>query len=62
MLMIEQLSVTVRFITLYNVCSVHWGVGGGGGGGCSEHRWDIMMHVGDIMSTSGDVQYIGGIK
>ena len=22
---------------------------------------DIMMHVGDIMSTSGDVQYIRGI-
>ena len=21
---------------------------------------DTMMHVGDIMSTSGDVQYIGG--
>ena len=21
---------------------------------------DIMMHVGDIMSTSRDVQYIGG--
>ena len=21
---------------------------------------DIMMHVGDTMSTSGDVQYIGG--
>ena len=24
-------------------------------------RGDIMMHVGDIKSTSGDVQYIGGI-
>ena len=30
-------------------------------GGCSVHREDIMMNVGDIMSTSGDVQYIGGI-
>ena len=30
-------------------------------GGCSVHREDIMMNVGDTMSTSGDVQYIGGI-
>ena len=29
--------------------------------GCSVHRGDIMMNVGDTMSTSGDVQYIGGI-
>ena len=28
-------------------------------GACSVHRRDTMMHVGDIMSTSGDVQYIG---
>ena len=28
-------------------------------GGCSVHRVDIMMHVGDIMSALGDVQYIG---
>ena len=32
--------------TLYNVCSVHRGI-----------PW---IHRGDIMSTSGDVQYIGG--
>ena len=31
-------------------------------GGCSVHRGDIMMNVGDTMSTSGDVQYIGGIS
>ena len=30
--------------------------------GCSVYRGDIMMHVGDTMSTSGDVQYIGGIS
>ena len=30
-------------------------------GGYSVHRGDIMMNVGDTMSTSGDVQYIGGI-
>ena len=30
-------------------------------GGCSVHRGDIMTHVGDTMSTWGDVQYIGGI-
>ena len=30
-------------------------------GGCSVHQGDIMMHVGDIMNTSGDVQYIGRI-
>ena len=29
---------------------------------CSVHRGDIMIHVGDTMSTSGDVQYIGGIS
>ena len=39
----------------------------GGGGyheyieGCSVHRGKIMIHVGDTMSTSRDVQYIGGI-
>ena len=26
--------------------------------GCSVHWRDMMMHVGDIMSASGDVQYI----
>ena len=38
-------------------------------GGCSVHRRDIMMHVGDItihvsdiMSILGDVQYIGGFQ
>ena len=29
-------------------------------GRCSVHRGDIMMYVGDIISTSEDVQYIGG--
>ena len=49
-------------------CSVHWGdimmnVGGYREyiGGCSVHRRDTI-HQGDIMSTSGDVQYIGGIS
>ena len=28
-------------------------------GGCSVHWGDIMIHVGDTMSTWGDVQYIG---
>ena len=48
-------------------CSVHWGVFSTSGGyheyirGCSVHRGDIMMNVGDTMSTSGDVPYIGGI-
>ena len=31
-------------------------------GGYSVHRRDIMMNVGDTMSTSGDVQYVGGIS
>ena len=36
--------------TLYNVCSVHWGV---------FSMWgDTMSILGDVMSTSGDVQYI----
>ena len=48
-------------------CSVHRGVFSTSGGyheyirGCSVHRGNIMMNVGDTMSTSGDVQYIGGI-
>ena len=48
-------------------CSVHQGVFSTSGGyheyigGCSVHRVDIMINVGDTMSTSGDVQYIGGI-
>ena len=29
-------------------------------GGCSVPLGDIMMHVGDIMSTVGGVQYRGG--
>ena len=29
-------------------------------GGCSVPWKDIMMHVGDIMSTVGGVQYHGG--
>ena len=53
---------------------VHWGmfstlegtISTSGGyheyiGGCSVHWRDIMMNVGDTMSTSGDVEYIGGI-
>ena len=31
-------------------------------GECSVHRRDTMSTSGDIMSTSGDVQYIGGIS
>ena len=30
--------------------------------GCSVHRGDTMMRVGDTMSTLGDVQYIGGVS
>ena len=41
-------------------CSVHRGMFSTSGG-CSVHPGDIMMNVGDTMSTSGDVQYIGGI-
>ena len=50
-------------------CSVHRGdimmnVGGYHEyiGGCSVHRRDTMSTSGDIVSTSGDVQYIGGIS
>ena len=31
-------------------------------GGCSVHRRDTMSTSGNIMSTLGDVQYIGGIS
>ena len=53
-------------------CSVPWGVQYRGGyheyrggyleyrGGCSVPWEDIMMHVGDIMSTVEGVQYRGG--
>ena len=30
-------------------------------GGCSVHQRDIMVHMGDTMSTLGGVQYFGGI-
>ena len=45
------------------MCSVP--LGGGGGGGCSvpwgvQYCSDIMMHVGDILSMVGDLQYHGG--
>ena len=33
----------------------------GGGGVFSTSGAYIMMHAGDIMSTLGDVRYIGGI-
>ena len=55
-------------------CSVHWGcsvhrgdIMSTSGGyheyirGYSVHQGDIMMNVGDTMSTSGGVQYIRGI-
>ena len=29
--------------------------------GCSVHRGDIMIHVGDTISTSGNFQYIKGV-
>ena len=29
--------------------------------GCSVHWGNIMIHVGDTMSTPGEVQYIRGI-
>ena len=54
-----SLLARVEMITLYNVCSVHWGMFSTSGdvqyiGGCSVHR-------GDIMSTSGGYhEYIGG--
>ena len=34
--------------------------GGGGGGGVFSTSWDTMSTLVDIMSTLGDVQYIGG--
>ena len=47
-------------------CSVHWRdtMSTLGGyheyiRGCLVHQGDIMIHVGDTMSASGDVQYIG---
>ena len=60
-------------LTLYNVCSIHWGMFSTSGsvqyiGGMSSVHQGMfstsekfMIHVGDIMSTLGHVQYIGGI-
>ena len=49
------------------MCSVHQGVFSTSGDAKNklegvQYIADIMMHVGNIMSTSGDVQYIGGIS
>ena len=44
--------------TLYNVCSVNWGIFSTSG--MFSTSGDIIMNVGDTMCTSGDVQYIGG--
>ena len=41
---------------LISACSVHHGGGG------SVHRGDTMSTLGDILSTSGHGQYIGGIS
>ena len=41
-------------------CSVHQRDTMSTIGGCSVHRRDTMSTSGDIMSTSGDVQYIRG--
>ena len=43
-----------KVTTLYNACSVHWGMFSTSG--------DTMSTSGDIMSGSGDVKYIGGIS
>ena len=44
--------------TLYNVCSVHWGMFSTLG--VFSTSGDIMSMSGDIMSTSGDVLYVRG--
>ena len=44
--------------TLYNVCAVSWGVQYPGGVQC---HGDIMMHVGDILSTVGMLSIMGNI-
>ena len=49
-------------------CSVHRGMFSTSGdtmstsGGYHEYIGGCSVHRGDIMSTSGDVQYIGGIS
>ena len=43
-------------------CSVHRRDTMSTSGGCSVHRGDTISTSGDIMSTSGDGQYIGGIS
>ena len=49
---------SLRFAaTLCIMCVQYIGGGGGGGGGGIP-----CAHWGDIMSTSGGVQYIGGIS
>ena len=45
-------------------CHVKWGGGGGGGGGGVQYigRISSMIHVGNIVSTLEDVQYISRIS
>ena len=45
--------------TLYNVCSVPWGEGVLSKLGVFSTVGDIMINVGDILSTVGGVQYLG---
>ena len=56
-------SVHLGDIMVHRADSVHRGVFSTSGGvhtsGC--HEWGISVHRGDIMSTSGDIQYIGDI-
>ena len=53
-------------ITLYNVCSVHWGLFSTSGGvqyirGCSVHQGDIMSTLGAYHDECGGYhEYIGG--
>ena len=48
---IELFGMYMSKITLYNVCSTV---------GMFSTMGDIIMHVGDILSTMGKVQYRGG--
>ena len=53
----DIMSTSGVFITLGG-CSVHWEDIMSTSGGYHEYIGGFMMHVGDTMSTSWDVQYI----
>ena len=54
----EMYNSTMMCVQYRGGCSVQWGCSAPWG--VVQYRGGIMMHVGDILSAVGDVQYRGG--